>query len=107
MIDRSKEIADFDTRISALAERLADHGVSIVHKEYFPEAFGSWHLVAGNSKKKIDFSYEGKESYLMFRDAAITPKDYRDLQHKTFRTWEGEDPISFIEDVLVREFPKS
>ena len=106
MSHRSKETADFEARIEAMRERLARHGVRIVQKEYSAEAFGSWHLVAGNPAKQIDFSYDGKVSYLMFRDAAVTPKDYRDLQHKTFRTWEGEDPTAFVEDFLTHEFSK-
>ncbi|HUJ45352.1 MAG TPA: hypothetical protein VLW52_17275 [Opitutaceae bacterium] len=106
MIDRAKETADFNAHIAAVSQRLVDHRVTIVKKEYHAEAFGSWHLVAGDEKKKVDFSYDGKESYLMYRDAAIAPKDYRDLQHKRFRTWESEDPIVFVEEVLAREFPK-
>jgi meiotically up-regulated gene 157 (Mug157) protein len=106
MIDRAKETAEFDASIAEIAKRLAKHRVAIVKKDYYAEAFGSWHLIAGDEKKKINFSYEGKESYLMYRDAAVTPKDYRDLQHKTFQTWKGEDPIAFVEEVLAREFPR-
>ena len=106
MIDRSKDITDFDARIAAMGERLSQHGVAIVQKDYSTEAFGSWHVVAGDEKKNIDFSYDRKDSCLTFRDAAVIPRDYRDLQHRQFKTWSGEDPIVFIEEFLAREFPK-
>jgi hypothetical protein len=105
MIDRAKETADFDARIAAISGRLVDHCVTVVKKEYHAEAFGSWHLVAGDAKKKIDFSYDGKDSYLQYRDAAVTPKNHRDLQHKRFETWKGEDPLAFVEELLRHEFP--
>ena len=106
MIDRSQDIADFNARITSMGERLSPHGVAIVQKDYCAEAFGSWHVVAGDEKKNIDFSYDRKDSCLTFRDAAVTPRDYRDLQHRRFETWSGEDPLAFIEEFLAQEFPK-
>jgi hypothetical protein len=105
MIDCSKDTTDFDARITAMGERLSQRGVAIVQKDYSAEAFGSWHVVAGDEKKNIDFSYDRKDSCLTFRDAAITPRDYRDLQHRRFDTWSGEDPIVFVEEFLAGEFP--
>jgi hypothetical protein len=104
MIDHSKDIADFNARIAAMGERLARLGVGIVHMEYCAELVGSWHIIAGDSKKRLNFRYDGKDSYLMFRDAAITDNDSRDWHQKAFKTWEGEDPLVYIEDVLAREF---
>ena len=106
MIDRSSDIADFDARIMAMGKRLSQHGVAIVQKDYSAEAFGSWHVVAGDATRTIDFSYDRKDSYLTFRDAAVTPRDHRDLQQRRFETRNGEDPIAFIEDFLAHEFPK-
>jgi len=106
MIDRSQDIADFNARITSMGKRLAQHGVAIVQKDYSADAFGSWHVVAGDEKKSIDFSYDRKDSCLAFRDAAVTPRDYRDLQLRRFQTWSGEDPIVFIEEFLAQEFPK-
>jgi len=106
MIDRSKDTADFDARITAMGERLSQHGVAIVQKDYSAEAFGSWHVVAGDEKKNMDFSYDRKDSCLTFRDAAVTPRDHHDLQHRRFDTWSGEDPIAFVEEFLAHEFPK-
>lgn len=104
MIDRHRETVKFNTAIDALAARLSNLGVTIVEREYAAEAFGSWHIVAGTDKKKIDFAYDGKESYLMHRDTATGPKDHRDFTHKLFKTWEGEDPVAYIETVLTQEF---
>ena len=105
MLDRRHEIAEFEKQIADMQQRLASRGVTIEEKDYAAEAFGSWHIVAGTPKKKFDFSYEGKESYLRYRDAAVIPKDYHDFEHKSFRTWEGEDPLAYVEEVLRREFP--
>ena len=104
-IDRTKEIAEFEAEIARLAQRLAAHRVVIEKKNYAAEAFGSWSIVAGTEKKKLDFFYDGQISALRYRDAAIVPKDFRDFEHRSFRTWEGEDPIAFVEDVLKKEFP--
>jgi hypothetical protein len=104
MIDRRQEISEFDARLTEMQERLASRGVVIEKKDYAAEAFGSWQVIAGTAKKKFDFTYDGKDSYLMYRDAAVVPKDYRDFEHKRFRTWEGEDPLAYLEQVLTREF---
>jgi hypothetical protein len=106
MIDRAEETRRFEARIADMASRLASRGVTIEAQDY-PEAFGSWHIVAGTSLKKFDFAYEGKESYLRYRDAAIIPKDYRDFEHKMFRAWEGEDPLIYVEEFLSREFAEA
>ena len=106
MIDRSQDITDFNARITSMGQRLSPHGVAIVQKDYSAEAFGSWHVVAGDEKKNIDFRYDRKDSCLTFRDAAVTPRDHRDLQFRRFETWSGEDPIVFIEELLAHEFPK-
>ena len=105
MHTRRQEIIDFDARIAQMQERLARRSVVIEKKDYAAEAFGSWQIVAGTDEKKLDFIYDGKDSYLMYRDAMVVPKDYRDFQHKQFRTWEGEDPLAYVEEVLIREFP--
>jgi aminopeptidase C len=105
MPDRRQESLKFETRIAQMEERLATRNVAIEKKDYAAEAFGSWQIVAGTEQKKFDFSYDGKDSYLMYRDAAVVPKDFHDFQHKRFRTWEGEDPLSYVEEVLMREFP--
>jgi hypothetical protein len=107
MHNRHQETSQFNTRVAQMQERLAMRGVVIEKKDYVAEAFGSWQIVAGTAKKKLDFNYDGKDSYLMYRDAAVVPKDDRDFQHKRFRTWEGEDPLTYVEDVLAREFPAS
>ena len=100
MIDRHKESVGFKSQIDALADRLHDRGVVITVVEFSAEAFGSWHIIGGTKEKQIDFTYEGKESYMRYRDAAIAPKDHADFEHRSFKRWEGEDPIAFMEQVL-------
>ena len=104
MHDRHQETVEFDIRLAQIQERLAVRGVVIEKKDYAAEAFGSWQVVAGTDEKKFDFTYDGKDSYLMYRDSAVIPKDSHDFQHKRFCTWEGEDPLAFVEEVLTREF---
>lgn len=108
MNDRAKEAADFDARSAAISQRFGDRGVTIVKKAHLAEAVGRWYLVGGDEKRRIDFSYDGKDSYLQYRDAAFTLKDCRDRQHKRFETWKGEYPIAFLEEVLARQsnFPQ-
>jgi hypothetical protein len=105
MIDRSKEIAIFELRIAKLEDTLAAYNVVIEKRDYSPEAYGSWEIVAGNKMKKFVFFYDGQVSELRYRDADIIPNDYRDFKHKSFRTWEGEDPLDFVESVLRESFP--
>jgi len=104
MTDWSKDIASFDAEVSQLASRLAPHGVIIERKKYTPEAFHSWQFVAGTEEKKFDFFYDGQVSELRYHDTRIIPKDWRDLQHASFRTSERKDPLAFVEDVLKKEF---
>ena len=106
MIDRAEETRRFQARVADIESRLARRGV-IIQAEDHPDTFGSWDILAGTPRKKLYFEYEGKESYLRYRDAAITPKDHRDFEHKMFRTWEGEDPLVYVEEVLAREFPEA
>ena len=103
-IDRAKEAADFDARVAEMAKRLSVQGVLVEWKKYLPEAFGCWHLIGGTDSKKFDFTYDGKDSILMYHDTPIVPKDYRDVQQRRFRTQAGEDPLAFAEEVLAREF---
>lgn len=103
-IDRAAEAKAFDGLIAALSARLEKAGVRIFEHKYDTHAFGSWHLVAGTGSRRIHFAYEGKESYLRYRDAEIVPKDHRDFVHKIVRTWEGEEPLAFVEAFLVQEF---
>ncbi len=105
MRDRKKEIADFDIRIEQMLTRLSVRNILIETKKYIPESYGSWQIIAGTKEKKLDFSYDGKDSYLMYFNTAVVPKDHSDFQHKRFRIWEGEDPFLFVEEVLIREFP--
>lgn len=104
-IDRAKETADFRAQVADLAKRLSSRGVVIEKVDYHAEAFGCWGFVAGTKEKKFDFSYDGKDSILMFHDTATVPKDYRDVQQRRFRTQDGEDPLAYAGDVLAREFP--
>jgi hypothetical protein len=104
MTDWSKDIESFEAELNQLASRLASHGITIERKKYTPEAFHSWQFVAGSKEKKFDFSYDGQVSALRYYDTRIVPKDWRGLQHASFRTWEGEDPLAFVEDVLMKEF---
>jgi hypothetical protein len=106
MIDRAEETRRFQARIADIGSRLASRGV-VVQAEDHPEAFGSWDILAGTPLKKLYFEYEGKESYLRYRDASVTPKGHHDFEHKTFRTWEGEDPLAYVEEVLGREFAQA
>jgi hypothetical protein len=106
MIDRAEETRQFNAKIADMASRLASRGVVIEARDY-PETFGSWTILAGTPRKKLYFEYEGKDSYLRYRDAEITPKNHRDFQHKMFRTWEGEDPLVYVEQLLVREYAQT
>ena len=87
MIDRDREKIEFGARLAQMQERLASRGVLVEKKRYAAEAFGSWQVVAGTEEKKLEFIYDGKDSYLTYHDAAIVPKDFRDCQQKRFRTW--------------------
>jgi hypothetical protein len=106
MIDRAEETRQFNARIADMASRLSSQGVAIEARDH-PEAFGSWTILAGTPKKRLYFEYEGKESYLRYRDAEVKPKSHRDFEHKMFRTCEGEDPLRYVEEVLVREYAET
>jgi hypothetical protein len=105
MKDWSNDIASFQANMCKLAARVAAHGIVIETRKYSPEAFHSWQIVAGTEKRKFDFLYDGQVSELRYHDAATVPKDFRDLQHASFRTWKGADPMAFVEGVLKKAFP--
>jgi hypothetical protein len=73
MRDRHENL-EFEARIAQMAERLAKRNVAIEKEQYAAKAFVSWQIVAGTGQKKFYFSYDGKDSYLMYRNAAIAPK---------------------------------
>ena len=71
--DRSAETANFFARLEDMERRLSRCSVIFAAKEYFAEAFGSWRIVAGTKDRRIDFSYDGNDSYLMYSDASVAP----------------------------------
>jgi hypothetical protein len=79
--------------------------IAIYEHSFTYMAFGSWVIVAGRRKKKLRFTYDGKDSYLSYCDASVKPRSHSDLQHRRFATNEGEDPFEFVVEVLEREFP--
>ncbi len=105
MKKRTLPSIDFPAQITRLKQALSSRGVSVGEVTYSPEAYGSWSLTAGSKEKKLSFSYDAQLSELRYHDTRIVPKDWRDLQHASFRTWEGEDPLAYVEDVLKKEFP--
>ena len=105
MKKRTLPSIDFPAQITRLKQALSSRGVSVDEVSYSPEAYGSWSLTAGSKEKKLSFSYDAQVSELRYHDTKIVPKDWRDLQHASFRTWEGEDPLAYVEDVLKKEFP--
>lgn len=104
MIDDSQSSATYFKELSKLAEDLKNNKISIYEHNLNYMAFGSWELVAGRRDKMIRFTYDGKDSYLLYHNTEITPKSYEDLQHKRFATHEGEDPFEFVAQVLLKEF---
>jgi hypothetical protein len=64
-------------------------------------------LIAGDEKIKIAVTYDGKDSYLQYHYTAVMPNDWHDCEHRSFRTWDGEDPLAFVDGVLVCKFLKS
>lgn len=99
-----KEASDFALKIEAMSKRLSAYHILITEFSYFAEAYGSWRITGGAETRQLTFSYDGQVSYLQYRDASISPKDYNDFQHKRFKTHEGEDPLKFLEDLLIQEF---
>ncbi|HTF90576.1 MAG TPA: hypothetical protein VK843_19315 [Planctomycetota bacterium] len=103
-IDDSGSSKRYFQQIASLAERLAKKRLSIYEHRFHYLAFGSWEIVAGTRERQLNFNYDGKDSYLMYRDASVKPRGPDDFKHHTFKTWKGEDPLAFIAEVLEREF---
>ena len=104
MIDDSESSAKHFRSLSEIDARLASKRIAIYEHSFHYLAFGSWDLVAGTREKMMRFSYEGKESYMKYGDASVVARDYSDLEHRSFHTWEGEDPFEFAADVLEAMF---
>lgn len=102
--DDSQSSANYFKSVADLAARLAKKKIAVYDHSFTYMAFGSWKIVAGRREKMLRFTYDGKDSYLSYCDASVTPKSYTDLQHRRFATHEGEDPLAFIADVLEEEF---
>ena len=103
-LDDSQSSADYFKSVANLAERLAKKKVAVYEHSFTYMAFGSWEIVAGQRKRMLRFTYEGKDSYLSYSDASATPKSHTDLQHRRFATHKGEDPFTFVAEVLEKEF---
>lgn len=106
MHNHRQEIIEFDAELARMQERLATRNVVIRKKDYAPQAFGSWQIMAGTAEKKFDFTYDGKDAWLTYHDMAVVPKEYSDVQQRRFRTWEGENPLEYVEEILMKEFPE-
>jgi hypothetical protein len=104
-LDDSQSSLAYFRSFADLTARLAKAKVAVYEHSFTYMAFGSWEIVAGNRKKMLRFTYEGKESYLSFCDAAVRPESHADLQHRRFSTHTGEDPFAFVAEVLEKEFP--
>ena len=105
-IDDSQSSANYFQNVASLAARLAQSHVAVYEHKFHYMAFGSWELVAGRRTRMLRFTYDGKDSYLSYRDASVKPRTHTDLQHRRFLTHEGVDPFAFVAEVLEREFPK-
>lgn len=103
-LDDSQSSATYFKDVASLAERLARMGFAIYEHKFVYMAFGSWEIVAGRRSRMLRFTYDGKESYLSYCNASVNPRSYSDLQHSRFATHEGEDPLSFVAEVLEKEF---
>lgn len=106
MIDDSSSSAEYFVKVARLAERLASKRIAIYEHKFHYMAFGSWELVAGRRDGMLRFSYDGKDSLLSFGDAASAHRDGMGLEHRRVRTWEGEDPLAFVGEVLEQQFPR-
>ena len=103
-IDDSQSSAGYFQSVANLASQLAKKKITVYEHSFTYMAFGSWEIVAGRRKKMLRFTYDGKDSYLSYCDASVKPQSYTDLQHRRFATHEGEDPFTFVADVLEKEF---
>jgi hypothetical protein len=103
-LDDSQSSAAYFKGVASLAERLARTKIAIYEHNFVYMAFGSWEIVAGRRKKMLRFTYDGKDSYLSCCDASVKPRSHTDLQHRHFATQEGQDPFSFVAEVLEKEF---
>lgn len=52
------------TALKELLEQLAPSAVELHEHSYHPFSFGSWVIVAGRSKRRYRFVWDGKESHL-------------------------------------------
>lgn len=105
-LDDSQSSAAYFKSVADLTERLAKRRIAVYEHNFSYMAFGSWEIVAGRRKKMLRFTYDGRDSYLSYCDASLTPQSHTDLQHRRFSTHEGENPFGFIADVLEAVFPE-
>ncbi|HEX7861865.1 MAG TPA: hypothetical protein VF773_16135 [Verrucomicrobiae bacterium] len=103
-IDDSQSSAGYFKRVFLLAERLARTGITVYEHKFDYMAFGSWEIVAGRRKKMLRFNYDGKDAYLSWCDAAVRPKTHTELEHRIFKTHEGEEPLTCVAEILEKEF---
>jgi len=106
MIDDCQSAKTYFDEVAALATRLARAGISIYGHRFNYLAFGSWEIVAGRRDRMLRFTYDGKDSYLSYCDAAVKPKSHLDLQRRRFATDKGERPFDFLAEVLEKDLPK-
>lgn len=104
-IDDSQDSLSHFKKLAELASHLAQQKIAIYEYSFTYMAFGSWQLVAGRRNKMIRFTYDGKDSYLSHCDSSIKPKNWQELNHRRIETRSGEDPFSFVMDILDSEFP--
>jgi hypothetical protein len=101
-MEHTELLNSLNTQCNSIGLTLYEHNYNYMH-------FGSWSLVVGTSKNRMQFSWDGKESYLgisvsSFQNSNSAPCWESDLSGISGTTLSEEQVFQFIYEKLCAQY---
>jgi hypothetical protein len=94
-------------RVTALAERLAARGIAIYEHSYHMLAFGSWTIVAGRRKKRVNFSWDGRDECFDIpvaeHDSSAVPARWSHIRSEHIKARDLSTPFHHIDEYFQKD----
>jgi hypothetical protein len=108
MVSLSESAFQHIERVRRLAKVLHEDGIGVLEHSYHALAFGSFALVVGRPRKRLKFSWDGKEFFLDVLyaegDSSAVIPTWAHRENRRLGAIDQDDLFRIIEDMAKREF---
>jgi hypothetical protein len=108
MVSISESALRHIERVKRLAEGLHEDGIGVLEHSYYALAFGSFVLVVGRPRKRLKFSWDGKEFFLDVLyaegDSSAVISTWAHRENRQLGAVDQDELFGIIEEMAKREF---